>query len=320
MKVAIISDIHANLEALEATLLAISGEGADRMVCLGDIVGYNTNPAECLALLRGVEALCVAGNHDRAVTRQITTAEFSGTAARAVAWTRRRLHCDAVRFLSELPLEASIGDRLVAEHGALHSEGGRETVRLDSEERRRLSFEALVAHPSGARICAFGHTHQLGTFEFRDNVVRTLSAEEIQIRDDAYYLINPGTVGQPCHLGCPATYLVVDFARKCVTARHVAYDFSASVAKTRRAGLLPFRAYVPAPMRRALKRCARPLGLYRRSRDIDRDPSGPGFMSGPETTYDVDDLSDAPPRRQIGTSDLSLVSRCLTIPRQLGWF
>jgi predicted phosphodiesterase len=105
------------------------------------------------------------------------------------------LHCDAVRFLSELPLEASIDDRLVAVHGALHAEGGRETVRLDSEERRRLTFEALVAHPSGARICAFGHTHQLGIFELRDNVVRTPSAEETPIRDDAYYLINPGTVG-----------------------------------------------------------------------------------------------------------------------------
>ena len=195
MKVAIISDIHANLEVLEATLLAISGDGVDRLVCLGDIVGYNTNPAECLALLRRFDTLCVAGNHDRAVSRQIATDGFSRTAARAVAWTRRRLHCDAVRFLSELPLEASIDDRLVAVHGALHSEGGRETVRLDSEERRRLTFEALVAHPSGARICAFGHTHQLGIFELRDNVVRTPSAKEIPIRDDAYYLINPGTVG-----------------------------------------------------------------------------------------------------------------------------
>jgi len=318
MKVAIISDIHANLEALEATLLAISGDGVHRLVCLGDIVGYNTNPAECLALLRRFDTLCVAGNHDRAVCRQIATDGFSRTAVRAVAWTRRRLHRDAVRFLSELPLEASIDHRLVAVHGALHSEGGRETVRLDSEEQRRLTFEALVAHPSGARICAFGHTHQLGIFELRDNVVRTPSVKEIPIRDDAYYLINPGTVGQPCHIGYPATYLVVDFARKCVTARHVEYDFSASLAKTRRAGLLPFRAYVPAPIRRALKQFARPLGLYRRSRNVDQYPSGPGLPSEPETAYDVDDLSDEARRRQIGASDLSLVSGCSIIPRQFG--
>ena len=73
MKLAIISDIHANLEALQATLQQISAQTVDRIVCLGDIVGYNANPEECISLLRELDVLSIAGNHDRAVTGQITT-------------------------------------------------------------------------------------------------------------------------------------------------------------------------------------------------------------------------------------------------------
>jgi hypothetical protein len=102
MKLAIFSDIHANLEALQAVLQEISATTIDRIVCLGDVVGYNTNPNECVALLRKFDSLCVAGNHDRAVSGQITTEGFSVTATRAVAWTRRRITVDAINFLARL--------------------------------------------------------------------------------------------------------------------------------------------------------------------------------------------------------------------------
>ena len=104
MKLAIISDIHANLEALQATLQQISAQTVDRIVCLGDIVGYNANPEECISLLREFDVLCIAGNHDRAVTGQITTEGFSHTAARAVAWTREQLGSDAIEFLASRPM------------------------------------------------------------------------------------------------------------------------------------------------------------------------------------------------------------------------
>src|SRR5215471_7515284 len=100
MKLAIISDIHANMEALRATLQHVSAQTVERIVCLGDIVGYNANPAECISLLRASDVLCIAGNHDRAVTGQITTEGFSHAAARAVSWTRQRLGSDAIKFLA----------------------------------------------------------------------------------------------------------------------------------------------------------------------------------------------------------------------------
>ncbi len=262
MKLAIVSDIHANLEALRATLQYISGRAVDRIVCLGDVVGYNTNPEECVALLREFDPLCIAGNHDRAVAGQITTEGFSHTAARAVAWTRGRLSDDARKFLGGLPLKASIQNHLVAVHGALHPDVGCELVRLDTDERRRLSFEALVAHPSGARICAFGHTHNLGIFELRDGLVRAQTGDEVVLRDDAYYLINPGTVGQPRTAERRATYLVLDIARQVVTVQRAEYDAAVPFAKTRRAGLLPRSSFVPGAIRGPLKRGVRALGLY----------------------------------------------------------
>jgi predicted phosphodiesterase len=117
-------------------------QSVDRIVCLGDIVGYNTNPRECIALLRRAQALCIAGNHDCAICGQITTERRS--AARP-------------RVPSPGPANAS-----------------------------PLSFKALIAHPSGARICAFGHTHEVAIHEFRDGRAAWLREEEAHLRDEAH--------------------------------------------------------------------------------------------------------------------------------------
>lgn len=239
MKLALISDIHANLQALQATLDDIAAQSVDRIVCLGDIVGYNANPGECIALVRRANCLCVAGNHDRAVSRQITTETFSNTAARAAAWTRERLSKDELAFLAGLPLKAEIAGELIAVHGALHPETGCEIVRLDNDEGRGFSFEALMTHPSGARICAFGHTHQAGVHEFRRGRIATRPEDEVRLRDDAYYLINPGAVGEPRGADRRASYMVVDLAGRVVTVHRVAYDAAATLRATRQAGLAP---------------------------------------------------------------------------------
>ena len=98
VRLALISDIHANLEALEATFYDIAERSIDRIVCLGDIVGYNSDAAACIALIRGADCVCVAGNHDLAVCGRITTRKFSSAAARAVAWTRRAIERRRSRF------------------------------------------------------------------------------------------------------------------------------------------------------------------------------------------------------------------------------
>ena len=263
MKIALISDIHANLEALQATLDAIRAEGAERIVCLGDIVGYNTDFAACIALLRRAGAICIAGNHDRAVTGAIGTEGFSGPAARAVAWTRARLDEDSRGFLAALPLTTEIDGTLVAVHGALHPEVGKELVRLDDDGKRALSLQALGVHPSGARICAFGHTHRAGLWEWRDGAVHALPLDGgAALRADGFYLLNPGTVGEPRGADADACFACFDTTSRRVTLHRITYARRATLSKTRRAGLAPRFAAVPAPLRLKLIEILRLLGVY----------------------------------------------------------
>lgn len=244
MRLAVISDIHANLEALQAALADVSAAGVDQIVCLGDIVGYNANPAECIASLRGVGALCVGGNHDRAVAGLLAPEAFGTEAARALAWTRLRLGPDELAFLAALPLQVLVPGTLIAVHGTLDVGGGCERTYLDSDERRLQCFASLKAHPSQARICAFGHTHRLGVFELWGTHVSALDGDGFRLRQGAYYLLNPGTIGEPRGGERRATYMVLDTGAQTVTVRRVPYDSRAAEAKTRGAGLAR-RAWVP---------------------------------------------------------------------------
>jgi predicted phosphodiesterase len=269
VRLALISDVHANLEALQATLVDIDARGVDRIVCLGDIVGYNANPAECIALIRGADALCVAGNHDLAVCGRMPTKNFPATAARAIAWTHRHLSWDDLLFLAGLPLKACIEGGLVAVHGALHPQTECATVRLDSDELRLQSFYALIADPSQAQVGAFGHTHQVGVYEFRASGAVALPCEQtIKLRDDAYYLINPGSVGQPRSKDKRASYMVLDLAQRTVTVHRVSYNAAAARAAARQAGLAPTLAFVPRPLRGAIAGGLRALRLDRPMRGL----------------------------------------------------
>jgi predicted phosphodiesterase len=268
LKLALISDIHANLDALTATLDEIAWRGVDRIVCLGDIVGYNTKPAECIALIRKTDALCVAGNHDLAACGRIQTRHFGTTAARALAWTQRRLTRDELDYLGALPLKTALDGKIIAVHGALHPQTDCATVRLDNDERRMQSFQALMADPSGARICAFGHTHHAGIYEFRDGRAVSRREKEFRLRPDAYYLINPGTVGQPRGRDPRASYMIVDLAQQTVLLHRVVYDAAVQRTATRQAGLVPAFSFVPAPLRGAMAAALRTFGLDRPIRQV----------------------------------------------------
>jgi predicted phosphodiesterase len=260
MKLAILSDIHANLEALRATLDDATRRGVDRILCLGDVVGYNADPDACVALLRQHDPLCVAGNHDRAVAGQIGTESFSDVAARAVAWTRACISGQTRDWLAGLPLKAVFAD-IVLVHGALHPETACELVRLDDDEQRALTFEALLAHASGARICAFGHTHRAGIYELHRGAARSIEADTT-LRANAWYLVNPGAVGHPRSADQRASYFLYDTARRHLALHRVDYDFAAAFAKARRAGLAPRFSFLPRQVRDTLARGVRAVGLH----------------------------------------------------------
>jgi len=262
MKIAVISDIHANADALHAVLGAIAEEGVDRIVCLGDMTGYNTDGDRCVAMLREAGALCIAGNHDRAAIGAIGTDGFSEEARRAIGWTGPRLQPATRAFLAALPLKLVVDGALVAVHGALHPDVGCELVRLDDDRKRALSFDALAAHPSGARICAFGHTHRPGAWERDGEVIHFLGDQTVTLRAGALYLVNPGSVGEPRSEDERASFLLLDPDAGSVRFCRVAYDRRAVLAKTRKAGLGPRSGWIPKPLRLRLKATLRWLGIH----------------------------------------------------------
>ncbi len=264
MKYAVVSDIHANLPALTAVLEAIAADGAQRIVCLGDMTGYHTQPDACVRLLREANALCVAGNHDRAIIGILPTEGFCPQAQQAVVWSRERLQPGTRDFLASLPLKRSVDGVLVAVHGALHPQVGCEWVRLDDDHKRAQSLDALAVHPSGARVCAFGHTHRPGVWERQAGAIRRVEGDTVTLRPDAWYLVNPGSVGEPRDDDPRASYLLFDPAARSVRFRRVVYDRSPVLAATRAAGLLPPQRlpWLGEPARGRLKRILRQWGLY----------------------------------------------------------
>ena len=258
MRIALISDIHANLEALRATLLDVAQLRVGHILCLGDIVGYHADPGACIAWLRDAEAICIAGNPDRAVAGLRGTEGFSADAAHAVTWTRTRLDERARAWLAALPLERCIDRALLAVHGAPNLTGGCDMTRLDDSARRRAAFVALARHPCGARLCAVGHTHILGIHAWDGKAERALAGDTVALAPDALHIVNPGAVGQPRGAERRATWMLLDLACRTVTIRRVAYDAESAIAKARAAGLIPPRSRLRALLRRVGQRMALP--------------------------------------------------------------
>src|SRR6185503_8320952 len=153
MKYAVVSDIHANLEALTNVFRQIERSSVDAVVCLGDIVGYHANPNECIALLEAADALCITGNHDRAALGQKDLLRFSGRARRVIHWTKTALTDKSRAFLADLPQTRRVAhgastdapaafEAFFCVHGALHPEPN-DDIHLTTRPRIENSLERL---------------------------------------------------------------------------------------------------------------------------------------------------------------------------------
>ncbi len=227
-KYAILADIHANLQALEAVLDDLKQQGCAHAVCLGDIVGYNANPKECLDIIRGMNIPCVQGNHDGYVGGDDALGDFNPDAARAVEWTRQQLPEEGRRWLSELPLTQTVAGFTVVH------------ATLDEPSRWGYVFDKLAAaahfqHQS-TPVCFFGHTHVPVAF-VKDSVVRGGSYSEFKIEPGKQYFINPGSVGQPRDGDPKAAYAIYDMESATVGLRRVEYDVPGAQGAIEGAGL-----------------------------------------------------------------------------------
>lgn len=232
MLVGLVSDIHSNLEALEAVLAHMGP--TDVLWCLGDLVGYGPNPNECVDLVRRRAGLAVHGNHDLAAVGLLSTADFNPEAAAAIQWTARQLGPKAAAYLSALPEKLVQGEITLA-HGSPRYPVWEYVF---SRAVARANFDHFQN-----RVCLVGHTHVPLVFiqDVRTGRVEEQYMEDGQVLDLSdtrwRFIANPGSVGQPRDRDPRASYAVIDTGAHTMTWHRVEYDVDAVQAKILRAGL-----------------------------------------------------------------------------------
>jgi predicted phosphodiesterase len=228
MRYAVIADIHANLEALEVVLADSKEQKCTHYCCVGDVVGYNANPKECLDIVRTMGMPVVKGNHDEYCSSEDDLEGFNPHAAEAVNWTRKQLSKEDRLWLRELKYV-----RLVASFSMVHAT-------LDGPQRWGYVFDKLAAAASftyqNTAVCFFGHTHVPVAF-VRDSMVRGGTYSKFRVEPGKKYFVNVGAVGQPRDGNPKAGYVVYDLDEGTIELRRLDYDIPKAQKKIREAGL-----------------------------------------------------------------------------------
>jgi predicted phosphodiesterase len=229
VKYAVMGDVHGNWEALSAVLEDAHNQGVTNFTCVGDMVGYNANPSECLAKIRELNAICVRGNHDHYCSHDECIRDFHPLAANVVDWTRNQLTEDELAFLKQLKMV-----RVVSSFTLVHST-------LDMPEKWGYVFDELEAESNfnyqSTTVCFYGHTHQPVAFE-KSGYVRRLNIEGvIPVTLGKKYFVNTGSVGQPRDGDKRASYVVYDTTARQFEIRRVEYDIATAQKKIIAAGL-----------------------------------------------------------------------------------
>lgn len=232
MKYAIISDIHANLEAFLSVLTAIDAADTDRIICLGDIVGYGADPNECVEIIRTRGITSLIGNHDAAACGLYEPFDFNPAASEAVLWTREKLTRENREFLTGLP-EKEVIDGFMIVHGAVSDPDKYILSVYDAAPEFALLREE--------RLCFFGHTHVSVSYSLDRGRITESRAEGFQLREGAKYLVNPGSVGQPRDRDPRASFLIYDDRGK-AEFRRVEYFIEGAQKKILKSGLNKFLA------------------------------------------------------------------------------
>jgi predicted phosphodiesterase len=225
---AVIGDIHANLEALTAVLEDAHRQGCTRCACVGDVVGYNANPTECVEIVRRLGMVCVKGNHDEYSSSDAVIDNLNARAAATLAWTRLQLSQSDKQWLRELKYV-----RTLAGFSIVHAT-------LDGPEGWGYVWEKMGAAASFSyqrtTVCFYGHTHLPLTFIW-DGCVRGGTYSKFALESGRKYLVNVGSVGEPRDGDPRAAYAIYDLGEHSIELCRVPYDVEKAEAKVRAAGL-----------------------------------------------------------------------------------
>jgi predicted phosphodiesterase len=235
MRYLVLSDIHANLEALEAALAASSGAQWNRVLLLGDLVGYGADPNAVVDLVRGMrDVVVIRGNHDKVAAGVESVEGFNHMARLAISWTAAALTDDNRAFLAALPSgPIDVDDVVEICHGTPFDEDVYVFDDLDALRSIRTSRRAL---------CLFGHTHVPAAFQLHGDQLQLIGPPRgerfrLSIDEDGRYLVNCGSVGQPRDGDPRAAYAIVDTDAKTLTVFRVSYDVATAQNKILSAGL-----------------------------------------------------------------------------------
>ena len=240
MRYAIISDIHSNLEALQAVLATIEQENIDQILCLGDVVGYGPDPNECLELVQQHCEIILTGNHDFACIEKSELFYFNQYAAKAVEWTVSVLADESLKFLSQLPLVGNIDHYFLVHSSPFEPQSWDYILSLDDAEFNFSKFG------NNDQVCFIGHSHHpviyIEYLENGDKYYMQRMDREIQLDPDKRYIINVGSVGQPRDNNPDAAFGIVDTDKQLYELKRVRYDVIKTIRKMVAAGLPQFLA------------------------------------------------------------------------------
>ncbi len=232
MRYAIISDIHANLTALEAVLADI-GDQVDRIWCLGDLIGYGPDPNECIERIRREEIVSVVGNHDKACLGGMDLIEFNPDARRSCRWTIEQLKPENRAYLEGLA-EKVVGDGFTLVHGSPRLPVWEYITQPETARENFAAFDT--------RICLVGHTHVPLAFFLADNAPPTcerrwLSGVGPIDLNTGRWILNPGGLGQPRDGDPTSPYLVIDLDTMMAEVHRVPYAIEQTQRRMEQAGL-----------------------------------------------------------------------------------
>jgi predicted phosphodiesterase len=228
MRIALFGDIHANLEALEAVLDDAAKQQVTDYVCMGDIVGYNADPAACLERVRAMDCPTVKGNHDEDASASHSLDAMNPVAASALEWTRQQLSEEQREWLRRLRMVRQVADFTVV-HSTLDQPAHWNYVTNRFDAMANFSYQFT-------QVCFHGHTHVPRVYMKADRV-REVPADSLVIEDGAKYFINIGSVGQPRDGDWRACYVIYDLAEKLLSFRRIEYDIAEAQRKILAAGL-----------------------------------------------------------------------------------
>jgi predicted phosphodiesterase len=235
MRFLVLSDIHANLTALDAALAAAEGRW-ERILCLGDVVDYGPDPNEVTERVKALAPFIIRGNHDKVVAGLADLDDFNPVAQTAARWTRDALKPENSDYVSKLPAGPAHTDGLTMVHGAYHDEDEYVFAPLQA-------MSGLLESPSA--VTFFGHTHYQGGFSYRAGQIGVIhltpepgpNFAALRLEQGTRYLINPGSIGQPRDGDPRCAFAIADLDHQVIEFWRVPYEIAAVQKRMQSAGL-----------------------------------------------------------------------------------